>query len=154
MNFDFTEEQVEMLEPISKLAVAEFAPRAFDSLPSTPEENIKQLAHHGLLALSLPEEYGGAGRPAIDAVLAVEKLAEICPRTAWYFLNVNLGPGYVLTKLARPEICERYVTPSASGDLKIRLAITEPDAGSDVGAMQNNCRGARECSRSQWFQDI
>jgi len=140
MDFALTADQRDLLAPIETIARAEFAETAFDHNAATPQQNIRRLASLGLLALSLPVDYGGAGRPAVDAVLAVEKIAQSCPRTAWYFLNVNLGPAYVLAQLASPEICERYVGPSALGDLMIRIAITEPDAGSDVAAMRTTAR--------------
>ena len=88
------------------------------------------LADLDLLALTLPEEYGGGGRPLIDALVVIEELAKASPVAAWPVFEASTGPARVLHLFGTKDQRHRYLPSVAAGDLTIAVCISEPDAGS------------------------
>ena len=74
MDFEFSESERAVVNLVRKVAQEKFRPTAFEKRLDTkaPIENLKILADLGLLGLCLPEEYGGSGRPYVEAILAIE----------------------------------------------------------------------------------
>lgn len=86
----------------------------------------------GLLGLSVPEEYGGGGNPDFrySAVLAEEFTRAGAPGLAVGLHNDIVGPH--LTTLATDEQKRRWLPGFCSGEIITAIAMTEPDAGSDL----------------------
>jgi acyl-CoA dehydrogenase len=98
------------------------------------------LAAEGLLALKFPAEFGGLGDPVADAVL-VEELARC--RSGGVAAGIGAHIGIALPPIWRFGTTvqhERYLVPGLRGELIAALAITEPDAGSDVAALRTRAR--------------
>jgi acyl-CoA dehydrogenase len=98
------------------------------------------LAAEGLLGLSLPREYGGGGDPVADAVF-VEELARC--GSGGVAAGIGAHCGIALPPIWRfgTEAQRRcYLEPGIRGELVAALAITEPDAGSDVAALRTQAR--------------
>ena len=79
LEFTLTEEQQELRKLARKVARDQYAPLARSgtaTAPHFPMTERKQLAELGLLGISLPEEYGGGGRPLIDALIVLEEFAK------------------------------------------------------------------------------
>ncbi len=98
--------------------------------------NLKGLADLGVIGLSLPEAYGGSGLPFTLASLGIAMIARACPATM-----VELGIGYteaaaMILRFGTDAQKQRYVPPIVRGELKGAVAMTEPQAGSDVGSIQ------------------
>lgn len=105
-----------------------------------PWETVKGLADHGLLALTYPTNLGGSLAPRMHAVLVLERLARrsfTLAESAQLALN---GPSYLITRWGSDELVHEYVEPVAAGEAIIAIAITELEAGSDLGRMTTSFR--------------
>jgi acyl-CoA dehydrogenase len=103
-----------------------------------PDKLIAEANELGLLGLSIPEEYGGVGFSVVQKSLVHEMLG----RGPWglaTFISVHTGIGCVgLVKFGNEEQKKKYLPKMASGEWIGSFALTEPNAGSDAGAMTSN----------------
>jgi acyl-CoA dehydrogenase len=100
----------------------------------------KQLAGRGWLGLKFPARYGGADDPVADAVLA-EELARC--GSGGVAAGIGAHSGIALPPIWRfgsEAQKQRYLVPGLRGDLIAALAVTEPDAGSDVASLRTRAR--------------
>jgi len=138
MDFKLTEEQRHLVDMVDSLAEKEFRPLAsrWDENEEFPWPNVKKLAELGLLGLSIPEEYGGAGRGILDTVLVVEHIAQHCFNTAG-ILTLHCGTcSRAINHFGSEELKKRFLPVMASGERLAAYAQTEPNAGSDVGNLK------------------
>ena len=100
-------------------------------------ELFKKMGNLGLLGLSYPEEYGGGGVDYWYSVVFLEEIGRI------HCAGVPMGIA-VHTDMATPALAEfgshelkqRFLAPAIAGDMVAAIAISEPDAGSDVAAIR------------------
>ncbi|MEO5886025.1 MAG: acyl-CoA dehydrogenase family protein, partial [Anaerolineales bacterium] len=135
MNFDLTEEQKLWQKTVHDFVVNEVQPKAHE-VDVTSEFNwnaTRKMGPLGLLSLSIPEEYDGAGVDAISAAIAIEELAWGCGSTALAIAAHN-GLGTTPIVIYGSEELKRTWLPLvASGKNRLAaLALTEPGAGSDL----------------------
>ena len=104
MNFDFTEEQKLFAEAVRKFAQAHLAKdalkRAHD--PRFPFDVAKLMSAQGLMGITIPEKDGGVGGTLMDAVIAIEQVALVCPRSADVVQFGNFGPIRTFAEYATP----------------------------------------------------
>lgn len=132
MDLELTEEQKMHKEMVRKLAEKEFKPLAakHDAEGEFPRENIKKLAEVGLLGITIPEEYGGAGGDVFSLVIALEEIAKACASTAGVLLiHAGVASG-AISHYGTPEQKERLLPDLVSGRKISAFAMTEPEAGS------------------------
>src|SRR5688572_3643675 len=94
LNFDLSEEQLQVQSTIRDFVRERVAPRAIDldEKAEFPEDTFKGLAELGFLGLTVPEEHGGSGFDTLSCVLVVEELAKACASTALgYAAHISLG---------------------------------------------------------------
>jgi alkylation response protein AidB-like acyl-CoA dehydrogenase len=98
----------------------------------------------GFYGMTLPKALGGAGFSLVDHVLIKEAIYASGSPFAPHVLGELTGPPRVgaLAKVATPDQMERFILPVARAQKAICFAITEPEAGSDAGALQT--RAVRE----------
>jgi alkylation response protein AidB-like acyl-CoA dehydrogenase len=132
MNFDFTEEQKDLWDLLGRVGLEKFRPHAFDATDDAtrPTENMKLLGELGILGLSLPVEVGGADRPDIESILAIERLTWACPTTGRYTLSIIAGPPIFLAKWGTDDQKNRFLPPAMSGEGVCSISLSEPGAGS------------------------
>ena len=122
-------------EAIHDFVAREVKPRAHevDETASFNWEATQKMGPIGLLGMSIPEEYGGAGVDAVSVALAIEELGWGCGSTALAIAAHN-GLGCSPVVLYGGEALKRRFLPAvASGEGKLAaLALTEPGAGSDL----------------------
>ena len=131
--FELTEEQRDLRDLAAQVAAEQYAPHAreWDARRAhLPETERKRLADLGLLALTLPEEYGGGDRPLLDALIVLEELAKASPVAAWPVFEASTGPARVLHLFGTEEQKKRYLPAVAAGETTIAVSISEPEAGS------------------------
>jgi len=92
----------------------------------------------GFYGMTLPEALGGAGFSVLDHVLIKEAIYASGSPFAPHVLGELTGPPRVgaLVRQATPDQMERFILPVARAEKAICFAITEPEAGSDAGAVQ------------------
>src|SRR3990170_494212 len=142
MNFEFTDEQNMLRESVrkmmDKLATPEYI-RRLDREQAYPNELYDQWVEMGLLRMPFPEELGGLGGNVIDMVVLSQELAY----KSFDFFTAYGGSVFCGLNVARKgsEEQKRYWIPKLlSGGIKMSVSMSEPDAGSDVGAMRATAR--------------
>lgn len=142
MDFNLTEEQLELQKWARNFAKEKFAEKAYTWAENddVPWENAKILAEHGLMGMTLPEEDGGQGAPLIDAIIVMEEIAKVCPHTADMFQVGNFGAIKQLSTFGSKELKQRVLPSILAGEKLISVAMSEPDAGSAVTDLSTRAR--------------
>jgi alkylation response protein AidB-like acyl-CoA dehydrogenase len=135
MDFDLTAEQKMWREIVHDFVAREVKPKAHE-VDEKAEFNwpaMRKMGPLGLLGLSIPEEYGGAGMDAVSAAIAIEELGWGCGSTALAIAAHNgLGTAPIV-QFGTPEQKERFLPSVASGRGGLAaFVMTEPVAGSDL----------------------
>jgi len=138
MDFRFTSEQEQFRESVRRFAEKQLAAGARERAHSLdyPRDVAKLMAAQGLLGITVAEADGGQGGQLIDAVIAIETVASVCPRSADVVQAGNFGPIRVLAEYGTKLQKERYLTRLLSGESVISVGMTEPEAGSAVTDLQ------------------
>jgi alkylation response protein AidB-like acyl-CoA dehydrogenase len=94
----------------------------------------------GLTGMVVPEEFGGAAMDSISIAIAIEEIGRVCGSTGLSIAAHNgLGCGPIVNWGTR-EQQERYLPKLISGDYLGSLALTEPNAGSDLRGVKTTAR--------------
>lgn len=142
MNFDFTEEQKLFADSVHKFAQAHLAKDALKRAhePRFPFDVAKLMSAQGLMGITIPEKDGGVGGTLIDAVIAIEQVALVCPRSADVVQFGNFGPIRTFAEYATPAQKERWLPALLSGGAVISLGMSEPGAGSAVTELTTSAK--------------
>ena len=134
MDFTFTEDQRLFRDSVRGLAEKNLADGALERAHAGayPWDVAKRMAKNGLLGITIPEADGGQGGTVMDAVIATEEVAAVCPRSADVVQFGSFGPIRVLAEYGTDEQKKRILAKLLAGDSLIAVAMTEPDAGSAV----------------------
>ncbi len=119
------------------------------SLSAPLQENIKGLAELGLIGLSFPKEHGGSGLPFTVTAFVIEMLARACASTMIQNGIAYTAPAAMIFRDGSDEQKERYLPALARGEISGAVAMTEPEAGSDVGNLSTSATQQGGC----WFID-
>lgn len=117
-------------------AEAELKPNAakFDKEHVYPKDQIKKMGELGLMAVDVPEEYGGTGLDYLAYAIGVEEISRGCA-SCGVIMSVNnslyLGP---ILKFGNKKQKEKFIHPFTGGDRVGCFALSEPGNGSDAGA--------------------
>ncbi|XP_062890653.1 short-chain specific acyl-CoA dehydrogenase, mitochondrial isoform X1 [Mobula hypostoma] len=105
-----------------------------------PTEQVKKMGELGLLAMDVPEKYGGAGLDYLAYAIALEEISRGCASTG-VIMSVNnslyLGP---ILKFGSEEQKHKWITPFTDGTKIGCFALSEPGNGSDAGAASTTAR--------------
>jgi len=142
MNFDFTEEQKLFAESVRKFAQAHLAKDALKRAhePRFPFDVAKLMSQQGLMGITISEKDGGVGGTLMDAVIAIEQVALVCPRSADVVQFGNFGPIRTFSEYATPAQKQRWLPALLSGGAVISLGMSEPAAGSAVTELATSAR--------------
>ena len=138
MNFDLNEDQQILQRTVREFARNRIAPQAeaLDREHRYPKEIVAEMAEMGLLGVSVPEEYGGAGMDPVSYVIAVEEISAACASTGVIMsVNNSLACDPIL-KFGTEAQKQEFLTPLASGEKLGCFGLSEPDAGSDAAAQR------------------
>ncbi len=144
MDFNLTEEQRMWRDSVRSFCERVVKPRArhVDETGEFNWEAVSQMGPLGLLGLSAPEEFGGAGVDAVSAAIAIEELGRACGSTALSIAAHNGLGCAALALFGTSAQKEKWLRPLASGAGHLAsLALTEPGAGSDLaGGVKTRAR--------------
>ncbi len=140
MNFELTQEQRMYQRAVRDFCEGEIKPYAaqIEQQGDLRWEAIRKMPQLGLTGIQVPEEYGGAGMDTISASIAVEELGRVCGSTA-LSLSAHNGLGCMpIVRWGTPAQKESFLPRLTSGEALGALALTEPNAGSDLMSAQTS----------------
>lgn len=131
-----TDEQLALQHRARELANEVIAPRAaeIDESEQYPWANVAALSDAGFVGMTIPAEFGGPGRPLLDAVIVVEEMAKVCGVTGRIAVECNMGAISAVMAYGTDDQRRRAAELVLAGD-KPAICITEPDAGSAASEM-------------------
>ncbi|MBN1525803.1 MAG: acyl-CoA dehydrogenase family protein [Spirochaetales bacterium] len=137
MNYFLTEEQREIQALAAKIADEKIRPIAheYDEKEQFPSEIVKVLGDADLYRVFIPEAYGGLGGGVLEMSLVVEQLSRACGGIALAYAASGLGIIPIIL-FGNEEQKQKYLPKLAAGEIIAAFALTEPDAGSDAGAIK------------------
>jgi alkylation response protein AidB-like acyl-CoA dehydrogenase len=139
MDFLFKEEQRELKEKVISLCKEKLAPleEKVGESKVMSREIADVLAESGLFKLFVPAKYGNTTQmPSLVSVCLVrEELARRCPNAELIFVMQGLG-SYPIVLSGNEALQAKYCPLIASGEKIFTICLTEPNAGSDVGAIE------------------
>ncbi len=97
-----------------------------------PFDVARLMAEQGLLGITFAEADGGMGGTLMDAIIAIETVAAVCPRSADVVQAGNFGPIRTFVEYATDDQKTRYLGPLLAGEATISVGMSEPEAGSAV----------------------
>lgn len=131
------EEQDALRESVARIARERIAPRAseVDATATYPQDIFELLRDNGLLGITIPEVYGGAGAGLMELCILVEELAKVCTTTALMPVMSNIA-GVMLLRYGSEDQKSTLLPHLAAGDIRFSNALTEADAGSDAASIR------------------
>jgi acyl-CoA dehydrogenase len=105
-----------------------------------PHELAELFGDMGLLQMWIPEEYGGPGGDLTTVCVAKEEIAKGCLAAATLCANNSVGLVLPLLHFGTEEQKRRYLPEAAKGRTIAAVAITEPQAGSDVASIRTSAK--------------
>ena len=138
LNFDLGESADMLRDSVRSFAANEIAPRAaeIDHSNEFPNELWRKMGDLGILGVTVEEEYGGAGMGYLEHVVAMEEVSRASASVGLsYGAHSNLCVNQI-RKNGNEEQKRRYLPKLISGEHIGALAMSEPNAGSDVVSMK------------------
>ena len=139
IDLDLTDEQRLLERSIREWGAREIAPRIhdLDREHRFDRNTLPQMAELGLLGISVPTQYGGAGMDYVSLGLACEEL-EYLDTSLRVIMSVHAGLNCLsLLTWGSEDQKQRYLVPQAQGTQIATYGLTEPGAGSDVRGIQS-----------------
>lgn len=137
--YPLNNEQKMLRDAARDFAQKEISPIAaeFDESGEFPHTTIKKMGELGFMGIEVPEQYGGSGMDALSYILALE---EICKVDASHGVIMSVNNSLYcqgILKFGTEEQKNKFVTPIASGKAIGGYSLTEPQSGSDAGALRS-----------------
>lgn len=134
----FTTEQKILRESVRKLmathATREYV-RAKDKAKAYPYELYDEWVKAGLLGVAFPEKYGGMGGNAVDLAICVEEIGYVSADFQMCY-GGSMFCGITLLMKGSEEQKDYWLPKVISGERRLSISMSEPEAGSDVGAIR------------------
>src|SRR5258708_31096347 len=123
--------------------------RDMDEQAKIPRSLVDRLFGVGVMAIEIPEAYGGAGASFFHAVLAVEELSRVDPSVGVLVDVQNTLVANALLRWGHDDIKRRYLTKLASASVGA-YALSEAGSGSDAFALTTRAREARDADGAHY----
>lgn len=138
MDFSLTKSQELFKKMIVNFVENEVKPLAseIDEEERFPIETVEKMGKIGLMGITVPKEYGGAGGDQIMYTMAVEEISKACGTTGVVLsAHTSLGISPIL-EFGTEEQKQKYLPKMASGEWIGAFGLTEPNAGTDAAGQQ------------------
>lgn len=134
--FELTKAQTEIRKAARAFAEGEFTPiaRELDQKECFDDRLWKKAAELGFLAVFIPENYEGMGMGYLEQCLIVEEFSRVDLGITHAIESTFFG-SQLIEMVGTEEQKNKYLPPICLGEIRMGMAITEPDAGSDVSAV-------------------
>ena len=151
MNFELDQEHELLRDTVRQFALEKVAPVAeeLDREKRFPYELVSELAELGLMGMTIPEEYGGAGADTLAYAIAVEELTRIDSSVAITVAAHHSLGTLPIYYFGSDEQKRDWLPELASGRRLAAFGLTEPNAGSDAGATRTTAR----LENGEWVVD-
>jgi short/branched chain acyl-CoA dehydrogenase len=142
LNFDLDSEHELLRDTVRQFALDQVAPVAeeLDREKRFPYDLVAQLAELGVMGMTIPEEYGGAGSDTLSYAIAVEELTRIDSSVAITVAAHHSLGTLPIYYFGSEEQKRAWLPDLAAGRKLAAFGLTEPDAGSDAGATRTTAR--------------
>ncbi len=132
IDFTFTEEQDMFRKAAREFAESKVAPRVpeMEETGKANDEVVKALGEAEMMALTIPEEYGGLGLGYVARLIALEEISKISVATGMMLQIFALGAEPII-KFGNDEQKRKYLPGLATGERLATIAVTEATGGSD-----------------------
>jgi short-chain 2-methylacyl-CoA dehydrogenase len=136
LNFDLAPEHELVRDTVRAFATEKVAPVAgeLDREERFPYEIVSELAELGLMGMTIPEEYGGAGTDTLSYAIAIEELTRVDSSVAITVAAHHSLGTLPIYYFGNEEQKRAWLPDLASGKRLAAFGLTEPGAGSDAGA--------------------
>ncbi|GAA3228287.1 acyl-CoA dehydrogenase family protein [Dactylosporangium siamense] len=141
MDFELTDEQRQFRDVLRAFVDKEIRPvaREWEATDRYPTEIVATMRRMGLFGLTVPEEYGGLGADMVSFALVFEEIAK-----GWMGIAGILGSHslscWLIARHGTDEQRRRYLPDLATGARRTGIALTEPDAGTDLQGIRTVAR--------------
>src|SRR5438034_2154295 len=134
MDFELTEEQLQMKMSVREFAEAEIAPHVmeWDEAQHFPIELVPKLGELGLLGILFPEQYGGSALGYVEYATAIEELSRVDGSVGISIAAHNSLCSNHIYQFGTEAQKQKYLAPLARGERLGAWGLTEPGAGSDA----------------------
>src|SRR5207248_9630139 len=151
LNFDLDQEHELVRSTVREFAQARVAPVAeeLDRESRFPHDLVAGMAELGLMGMTIPEEYGGAGADTVAYAIAVEELTRVDSSVAITMAAHHSLGTLPIFYFGNDEQKRRWLPDLASGRKLAAFGLTEPGAGSDAGATRTTAR----LEQGEWVVD-
>jgi alkylation response protein AidB-like acyl-CoA dehydrogenase len=134
----FSDEQEMLRDMVRRVAEEEVQPlvQGMEETDRFPEELVQTFGDLGLLQMWVPEEFGGPGGDLTSVCIAKEEIGKVSLAASTLCANNSIGLILPLLHFGTEEQKQRYLPEAAKGRTIASVAITEPQAGSDVSSIR------------------
>ncbi len=133
MNFRLDEDRRALQDAARRFARAELPALAAEleqTNQAVPIEWRRRYAQQGFLGINTPEEYGGLGLGALEALIVLEEFAKISPAVAFPVFESAVGPVRTVLHFGSDSLKSRIIPKVVSGEMVVAVSMSEPQAGS------------------------
>ena len=140
MNFELSDEQLQIKYSIREFAESEIRPHVmeWDESQHFPDELRPKLAELGLMGILFPEKYGGAGLGYVEYVTIIEEIARVCGSVGLSIAAHNSLCSNHIFSFGSEAQKRKYLVPLVTGESWGAWGLTESQAGSDAGGTRTN----------------
>jgi len=133
----YTEEHKVFREALRDFLAKEVTPYAdeWEEAGIIPKSVWKKMGQQGFLCMDVPNEYGGAGADFLYSVILTEELAKTSQTGLSAPLHSDIVVPYI-NSYGSEELKKKYLPGCVSGEIITAIAMTEPDAGSDLSSIR------------------
>jgi alkylation response protein AidB-like acyl-CoA dehydrogenase len=139
IDFSFTEEQEMFRKAAREFAETKIAPKIaeMEETGEVSDEVVKAMGEAEMMAITIPEEYGGLGLGYTERMIAVEEISRVSVAAAMMLQVFALGIEPIV-KSGTEDLKKKYLPGLATGERLATTAVTEATGGSDVTGLRSS----------------